>query len=190
MENRRVITEPRQINTFTFAGRALFTLKSRKTENRFTYKVKASKDKKVFFVSVKIDSSFVYLGYIKDYARTEVIWTQKSKVQNDSKEFVSFKWFLNHIGHEAIEFWHEGRCGHCSKKLTVPESIATGIGPVCLGRKVSKEDLKKVQVKQAIDSINDLIKGHVKMTDPGFKDIVRVAKNDLIESRRRAKFEK
>lgn len=32
-----------------------------------------------------------------------------------------------------IEVWHEGRCGACGRRLTVPESIANGLGPVCAG---------------------------------------------------------
>lgn len=30
-----------------------------------------------------------------------------------------------------VEFFHEGRCGRCGHRLTVPESIETGLGPVC-----------------------------------------------------------
>jgi len=30
-----------------------------------------------------------------------------------------------------LEIWHEGRCGRCNRKLTVPASIALGIGPEC-----------------------------------------------------------
>ena len=28
--------------------------------------------------------------------------------------------------------WHEGRCGRCGRKLTVPESIEAGYGPECI----------------------------------------------------------
>jgi hypothetical protein len=35
---------------------------------------------------------------------------------------------------DKVEVWHEGRCGKCSRRLTVPESIATGLGPVCASR--------------------------------------------------------
>ena len=31
----------------------------------------------------------------------------------------------------TFEFWHEGRCGKCGKKLTTPESIERGLGPEC-----------------------------------------------------------
>jgi len=29
---------------------------------------------------------------------------------------------------------HEGRCGRCGRKLTVPSSVETGLGPVCLAK--------------------------------------------------------
>jgi len=34
----------------------------------------------------------------------------------------------------AVRVLHEGRCAMCGRKLTVPESIDTGIGPVCAGK--------------------------------------------------------
>lgn len=33
---------------------------------------------------------------------------------------------------EQVEVWHEGRCGRCGRRLTVPESISTGFGPECV----------------------------------------------------------
>jgi hypothetical protein len=34
----------------------------------------------------------------------------------------------------GVEVWHEGHCMRCGRALTVPESISTGLGPVCAGR--------------------------------------------------------
>ena len=36
---------------------------------------------------------------------------------------------------DAIRFMHAGRCCRCGRVLTVPESIATGIGPECAARR-------------------------------------------------------
>lgn len=33
-----------------------------------------------------------------------------------------------------LSYYHEGRCGRCRRKLTVPESIINGIGPVCAAK--------------------------------------------------------
>ena len=35
---------------------------------------------------------------------------------------------------ETVQVWHEGRCGKCGRKLTVPESLTSGLGPECAGR--------------------------------------------------------
>lgn len=32
----------------------------------------------------------------------------------------------------SVEFWHQGTCARCGRSLTVPESIASGLGPECL----------------------------------------------------------
>ena len=35
---------------------------------------------------------------------------------------------------EALRVLHHGRCGRCGRKLTTPESIRLGLGPVCVTR--------------------------------------------------------
>lgn len=30
-----------------------------------------------------------------------------------------------------VEVWHDGKCGRCRRDLTVPESVARGLGPEC-----------------------------------------------------------
>lgn len=47
-----------------------------------------------------------------------------------------FPWLWSYINAARdlpvqVEVWHEGRCGHCGRRLTVPESIADGLGPRC-----------------------------------------------------------
>ena len=46
-----------------------------------------------------------------------------------SKTDATTEWIPKHI-----EFLHEGSCGVCGRPLTHPESIHTGIGPICSGR--------------------------------------------------------
>jgi hypothetical protein len=35
---------------------------------------------------------------------------------------------------DGVVIWHEGRCGRCGRRLTVPESIESGYGPECIGK--------------------------------------------------------
>ena len=46
-----------------------------------------------------------------------------------------FAWFWRTLNGgtfpATFEFWHEGRCAACARRLTVPESIERGLGPEC-----------------------------------------------------------
>lgn len=55
---------------------------------------------------------------------------------DDMKAKVFYWLWVNHLGPSKalptqVQFWHEGRCGHCGRRLTVPASIFTGFGPDC-----------------------------------------------------------
>jgi hypothetical protein len=56
----------------------------------------------------------------------------------DSEPVKAIKFALHllkyHQTNPDLEIWHSGRCGRCSRRLTVPESIAAGIGPDCAGK--------------------------------------------------------
>ena len=44
------------------------------------------------------------------------------------------KLLLGHANEHVVEWMQEGRCMKCGRKLTTPESLKAGIGPVCAGR--------------------------------------------------------
>jgi hypothetical protein len=127
---------------FAFAGNAILTLESLKSGVHFTYKVKQAKDREtqepqpgLYFVNLLSngnaddDNSFTYLGMIRGGQFT---LTRASKAGIDSPSVKAFRFFLGlQELHEALVIRHEGRCGHCGRTLTVPESIDRGIGPDC-----------------------------------------------------------
>lgn len=126
------------VERFLLAGNARFTLVSKKTGTRFTYRVKASDDGKVWFVSLMNgpdnESSYAFFGTIFDSKAFRV--SAKSRIGRDAPSVKAFEWFydrtirgLNPLEH--AEFWHEGACGRCARPLTVPASIVTGFGPDC-----------------------------------------------------------
>lgn len=132
---------------FMFAGKAIVTLRSTRTGARYTYKIKRAPAKPdqpnapvVYFVSLLAGpdngSDYVYIGIIGDRGfRT----TAKSAMKSDSAPVRAFEWALAKMREsaaipEGLEIWHEGRCGRCGRLLTVPESIAQGLGPECAGR--------------------------------------------------------
>jgi hypothetical protein len=142
-ESRQILSAPDALR-FALAGNARLTLVSKKTRQRFTYRVRQSVDndsptKKgdVHFVQVLTGADntqdFTFLGTIfKDRSFRH---GRRSRISRDAGSARAWAWFWPQLakGHlpEAVELWHEGRCGRCGRALTVPESIERGIGPEC-----------------------------------------------------------
>jgi hypothetical protein len=138
------ITEAANALRFVLAGNATFTLRSRKTGTRFTYRVRRSDDGRIHFVSVLTGSdnehSYSYFGYIRHSVAGPTFFygNAKARITRDAPSCRAFEWTFAHLIRDTIpdslEIWHEGRCGRCGRKLTVPESIETGFGPECAGK--------------------------------------------------------
>lgn len=127
------LTTVADIKRFVLAGNARFTLVSKKSGARFTYRVKQSDDGQVFFVSLLVgannDGDFAWFGTIKRDRSYD-----RGRDKAGTPGVLAFEWFFRAVTHakiEQLEVWHEGRCGRCARTLTVPESIATGFGPEC-----------------------------------------------------------
>jgi hypothetical protein len=132
-----------QIRRYVTAGKAIFTLFNPSTGRRFTYRATAMKSGKGHFISLLSGpdntSSYQYMGCL--WADTKrFTLTRKSRITKDALSYKAFAWLVKKVFEDGYdlpapaEIWHEGRCGRCGRRLTVPESIATGIGPVCQGR--------------------------------------------------------
>jgi hypothetical protein len=132
-----------KVKDFFFAGNATVTLKNTKTGNRFTYKISTPKKQKdernpVYFVNVMTGSDnvgdFDFVGTI--FGKNSYVHSAKSPIKEDAVSMVVIKAFINFLINDkvpnGVEVWHEGLCGKCGQKLTVPESIYTGLGPVCV----------------------------------------------------------
>lgn len=117
-------------------GPAIFTLVSRKTGARFTYRVQKGGEGKPWWVRVLTGpdntSDYTYAGFIPEDATTKFI-TGKKGMDSKAPCVIALRWFLKNPGHPGVEFYHEGRCGRCGRPLTVPESIEAGYGPTCAG---------------------------------------------------------
>jgi hypothetical protein len=125
---------------YILAGNATTTIVNPATRNRFTYKVKAprkQKDATIRFVSVlrgaDNTSDFQYIGYIRADG-TFMYGGERASVSPDAPSMKAFKWFWHHAEDPRVEVFHEGRCGRCGRKLTVPESVTNGLGPECSGK--------------------------------------------------------
>lgn len=143
--------DPTTAPAFMLAGCADVTLQNDETGSRFTYRISAPKkdtprggrvidrEAEVRFVAVLTgqdnEADYTYLGTIRNggpYAHG-----RKSRVSEDAPSVEVFAWAWERLlaGDlpPTVSVWHEGRCGRCSRKLTVPESVATGYGPECSG---------------------------------------------------------
>jgi hypothetical protein len=153
MTTRNQITSWADATKFMLAGNATFTLVSKKTGARFTYRVRYAEDynpaapapvgKVIAFVSLLTGSdnenAYSYFGQFRVGKGFDV--GAKSKVPADAPSVRGFQWFYKAMitkevietgkVPEAVEFWHEGKCCRCGRKLTVPSSIESGIGPEC-----------------------------------------------------------
>jgi hypothetical protein len=135
---------------FIFAGNSVVTFVNSKTGNRFTFKLKQKKDSNLFFVSVLSGSeSYTYIGTV---IKGNFKHGNKSPISSKAQSVKVFKYVLTNLLTnnlpEFVEVWHEGKCGKCGKKLTVPSSISTGLGPFCL---------KSISKSQKRDNFLDLI---------------------------------
>ena len=141
MEFKGQITSASHAMKYILAGKAFVTFRSLASGTRFTYKIELAdkrqpNDPDVYFVNVLTGpdnwTNYKYIGVIKN---NEYRWTAKSKIGETAPSVVGFKYCFAQLAKNAIkgfEVWHEGKCGRCGAKLTVPESVATGFGPECV----------------------------------------------------------
>lgn len=141
--------------TFVTAGKAIFTVAvpaeyaGSYGKPHYTYKVKVKPANgtypEMLFVSVLTGpdngNDYSYLGILNP--QTGVVRTTgKSKFPADSftvrllNRVLARLWADDaaSIAAAGFDLHHEGRCGRCGRRLTVPESIETGLGPECAGR--------------------------------------------------------
>lgn len=140
----RQMVNPAEIKAFLQAGRAIGTLVG--NTNRYTFKVSAVEDRQhagryTLFVNLltgpENTSDYTYLG-ILDRSTGLIKLTRASRLPADRGPVAAWNWFMARIWSgrmpTAGQFWHVGRCGRCGRVLTVPSSIAAGLGPECQGK--------------------------------------------------------
>lgn len=139
-----LITDAADAHAFIFGGKARFTLVSKKTGKRFTYRVTTSKDNPdMHFLSFLTGpdntdwTAYTYVGFIRTHSTHSVV-IAGAKGNAAHPAYKAMAWLLNKIEQSnplampaGVEFWHEGRCARCAKVLTDPVSIERGLGPEC-----------------------------------------------------------
>lgn len=130
---------------YVLGGNATFTIENTGSGGRFTYRVKRAPqreqaaDTRPWFVSVltgpQNTTDYKYIGVIDSTGRG-FYPGKKSTIGANAPSVVAFAWFWQRIERlpPALKVWHSGTCSRCGRELTTPESVETGIGPVCAGR--------------------------------------------------------
>ena len=125
------------LRRFILAGNATFTVKSNRTGNRLTFRVRQPRADSPHFVSVMTgpdnELSYSFVGSL--FRDGSYRHGKRSKIEETAKPAIAAKWIVERVSRGEdlpdCEVWHAGKCGRCGRKLTVPESIETGIGPDC-----------------------------------------------------------
>lgn len=143
------LTTAERVQHYMLAGSAKITIRSKVSGKRFTYKmtrkkgIKGQPQPEFWFVNLlrgpNNEDDYQYMGIVKksDTGKGLIFTrTDKSRVTDDAVSMRAFKWMFARVSvnllPEKLEVWHEGTCGRCGRSLTVPESIANGIGPECI----------------------------------------------------------
>ncbi len=129
------------------AGNAYFTLESKVSGTRYTYRVYEAKKAKarrvqVYYVNLLMgrnnEPDYRYIGFIKDGQFHH--GGMNGRVTVEAPSFRGFRWFWeqlkmdNRVELEKVQVWPSGRCCRCGRKLTVPQSISIQMGSECAGR--------------------------------------------------------
>jgi hypothetical protein len=134
-----------KILDFLLAGKAIFTVRNEETGNRFTYRVKRFErkyKKDLYFVKVLTGAdnesyfSYTFIGTI--FPEGYFKHSPKSRISQNAQSVKVFAWLWKVLRAdklpECVNVYHEGRCGRCGRRLTVPESVLSGYGPECVKR--------------------------------------------------------
>jgi len=131
-----------EFRDFMLAGRAVFTVTSRRTGARFTYRVaRADKGAERYYVHVLTgpdnDRDYAYAGMLfPSGTGLRARQTHGSRVLPTAPSWMGFVWLVSMLNagrdySNSAAVDHAGRCARCGRTLTVPESIRTGLGPEC-----------------------------------------------------------
>ena len=138
------LTGPDQIAEYVLGGRGIATIRSEATGTRFTFKFGVPRDPKpggripIFVRLLVSPENYQYIGCIwRGDDGLSYSHKRGGHIGENAPSIKAIKWFLKCIEHRVVpkqlSVYHEGVCGRCGRRLTVPESIESGIGPVCAG---------------------------------------------------------
>jgi hypothetical protein len=136
------IINPVYYQDFILAGKPEFALRSLKTGNEEIFVVRQAKTGGIYWVNNRLRQLIGSIRLLTE--ASENIWVFEPKTKDillgQTDQIKIFSWFwdtkiLPTLGSKRYDniqlINYTGRCGHCHRELTHPESIPIGIGPDC-----------------------------------------------------------
>ena len=120
---------------FLLAGNALFTLLSKKTGRRYTYKVVTQKYRPTHCVVKLLTGADVKKDYkaLGAFSKKTLEYENFGFLSSSSYPVLAINYFLSHIDRHSpqLHVFHAGRCCFCGRLLTTPRAIIHGYGRKC-----------------------------------------------------------
>lgn len=176
---------PRALPILALAGRAVLTFRNDDAGTHMTVKITQKRDKHQrgedgklvklpvyrVFISLLGDGvqRMVFAGMFFTDQPTIRIWVDR-KLDQNGRHARALRWVAAAIANPEIlrgkldehgrrknrvGLFHENRCCCCSMPLTHPESIHTGMGPVCLRRKAEQMSRENVDILQLFEPVSE-----------------------------------
>lgn len=138
------LIENRYALLYMLAGKSEVAMKSVNTGKTLSFKITKKESNKqnsseyIYFINYIAGDRSVYAGVMAYKEDTDTFEFYKGAKGNMDKDCIEIKGLLSVVNklHKErydlpVEIYHCGRCGKCGKRLTVPESVLTGLGPEC-----------------------------------------------------------
>ena len=132
-----MFTSANEARSYILGGKGTITLTSAKTGAHYTYRFRQPSEDTPIFVSLLSgpdnERSYTYLASIFGGENLRLTKASRAHAETPSWKALAWTWkaLAQDVIPESLTIQHEGSCGRCGRKLTHPESIASGIGPVC-----------------------------------------------------------
>jgi hypothetical protein len=135
---------------FFQGGHAIFTVNNSKGEH-YTYRIGHSKENQPLCVGLLTgpdnETSYTYMGIFNPKTSC-VVLTYASKYKEDSTPVKVVRWAITQVTKgnplpTGYSIQHAGKCCCCGRTLTTPESVESGIGPICANKRGWGFDMKK-----------------------------------------------
>lgn len=124
-----------EFEAYAEGGHGSITARSVATGNHHTYKFRKTESGVLLASVLANGDQWIYLGVV-DFPRRALRLTPKSKFSKDSQAYRALAWLIKlaEFNPAIVEVLHDGTCGRCGRTLTHPDSIKSGIGPICATR--------------------------------------------------------